>query len=43
MPLSVANRGYVLETNRLPVQGKPEEPRNGHQVRAAHLGGSAAH
>jgi branched-chain amino acid transport system ATP-binding protein len=40
--LSVADRGYVLETGRLLVSGKPEELWNNPQVRAAYLGGIAA-
>jgi branched-chain amino acid transport system ATP-binding protein len=40
--LSVADRGYVLETGRLLVQGSPEELWNDPQVRAAYLGGLAA-
>ncbi len=39
--LSVADRGYVLETGTLLVQGKPEELWNDPQVRAAYLGGHA--
>ncbi len=42
MALSVADRGYVLETGRLLVSGKPEELWNNPQVRAAYLGGIAA-
>ena len=42
MALSVADRGYVLETGRLLVSGKPEELWNDKQVRAAYLGGAAA-
>jgi branched-chain amino acid transport system ATP-binding protein len=42
MALSVADRGYVLETGRLLVSGKPEELWNDPQVRAAYLGGHAA-
>jgi branched-chain amino acid transport system ATP-binding protein len=41
MALSVADRGYVLETGRLLVSGKPEELWNNPQVRAAYLGGLA--
>ena len=37
--LSVADRGYVLETGRLLVAGPPEELWNNEQVRAAYLGG----
>lgn len=40
--LSVADRGYVLETGRLLVSGKPEALWNNPQVRAAYLGGIAA-
>lgn len=42
MALSVADRGYVLETGRLLVSGKPEDLWNDPQVRAAYLGGHAA-
>jgi branched-chain amino acid transport system ATP-binding protein len=42
MALSVADRGYVLETGTLLVSGKPEELWNDPQVRAAYLGGLAA-
>ena len=42
MALSVADRGYVLETGRLLVTGKPEALWNDPQVRAAYLGGLAA-
>jgi branched-chain amino acid transport system ATP-binding protein len=42
MALSVADRGYVLETGRLLVAGKPEELWSNPQVRAAYLGGLAA-
>jgi branched-chain amino acid transport system ATP-binding protein len=39
MALSVANRGYVLETGRLVAQGKPESLWDNEDVRTAHLGG----
>lgn len=39
MALSVADRGYVLETGRLLISGKPDELWNNPQVRAAYLGG----
>ncbi len=42
MALSVADRGYVLETGRLLVSGKPAELWADKQVRAAYLGGLAA-
>jgi branched-chain amino acid transport system ATP-binding protein len=42
MALSVADRGYVLETGTLLVSGKPEDLWNDPQVRAAYLGGLAA-
>lgn len=42
MALSVADRGYVLETGRLLVSGKPAELWDNPQVRAAYLGGIAA-
>ena len=41
MALSVADRGYVLETGRLLVQGRPDELWGNPQVRAAYLGGLA--
>lgn len=43
MALSVADRGYVLETGTLLVQGRPDQLWNDPQVRAAYLGGKAAH
>jgi branched-chain amino acid transport system ATP-binding protein len=39
MALSVADRGYVLETGELVVKGKPEELWDNEDVRAAYLGG----
>jgi branched-chain amino acid transport system ATP-binding protein len=42
MALSVADRGYVLETGRVLVAGSPTELWNDPQVRAAYLGGLAA-
>jgi branched-chain amino acid transport system ATP-binding protein len=39
MALSVADRGYVLETGRLAVSGKPAELWSNDEVRAAYLGG----
>ena len=42
MGLSVADRGYVLETGRLVLSGKPDELWNNDAVRAAYLGGAAA-
>jgi len=39
MALSVANRGYVLETGSLTVQGSPAELLDNEEVRAAYLGG----
>ncbi|HET7403509.1 MAG TPA: hypothetical protein VFJ62_17055, partial [Usitatibacter sp.] len=39
MALSIADRGYVLETGRLVVQGRPAELWNNEDVRAAYLGG----
>ena len=38
MALSVADRGYVLETGRLVVEGKPEALWDNEAVRAAYLG-----
>ena len=37
--LSVADRGYVLETGRLIIEGKPDALWNNEEVRAAYLGG----
>ena len=42
MALSVADRGYVLETGRLAVSGKPGELWSNDEVRAAYLGGRIA-
>jgi branched-chain amino acid transport system ATP-binding protein len=39
MALSIADRGYVLETGRLAVSGKPAELWSNDEVRAAYLGG----
>ena len=39
MALSVADRGYVLETGRLITEGRPQELLNNEEVRAAYLGG----
>jgi len=39
MALSVADRGYVLETGRLVLSGKPAELWSNDEVRAAYLGG----
>jgi branched-chain amino acid transport system ATP-binding protein len=41
MALSVADRGYVLETGRLVLSGKPAELWSNDEVRAAYLGGRA--
>jgi len=41
MGLSVADRGYVLETGRLATSGRPDELWNNEDVRAAYLGGHA--
>ena len=41
MALSVAERGYVLETGRLAVSGKPADLWSNDAVRAAYLGGVA--
>jgi len=40
--LSVADRGYVLETGHLIVEGRPDELWNNEEVRAAYLGGRVA-
>lgn len=42
MALSVADRGYVLETGRLVVEGKPDALWDNEEVRAAYLGGVKA-
>lgn len=39
MGLSVADRGYVLETGRIIVEGSPKDLLNNEEVRAAYLGG----
>ena len=39
MALSVADRGYVLETGKLMLEGKPSELLDNEEVRAAYLGG----
>jgi len=39
MALSVADRGYVLETGSLTVEGTPKELLGNEEVRAAYLGG----
>ncbi|MEI7967785.1 MAG: ABC transporter ATP-binding protein [Betaproteobacteria bacterium] len=39
MALSVADRGYVLETGTLTVEGSPTDLLNNEEVRAAYLGG----
>ena len=41
MGLSVADRGYVLETGRLVLSGKPDELWSNEEIRAAYLGGRA--
>lgn len=40
MALSVADRGYVLETGHLMVEGSPTELLDNEEVRAAYLGGT---
>ena len=40
MALSVAGRGYVLETGNLTVEGSPAELLGNEEVRAAYLGGA---
>ena len=40
MALSVADRGYVLETGRLIVEGRPDQLLDNEEVRAAYLGGT---
>ena len=41
MALSVADRGYVLETGRIVLGGKPDELWGNEAIRAAYLGGHA--
>ncbi len=41
MALSIADRGYVLETGTLVTQGKPEQLLDNEDIRAAYLGGRA--
>ncbi|WP_200819104.1 ABC transporter ATP-binding protein [Caballeronia telluris] len=41
MALSVADRGYVLSTGRVIVEGTPDKLLNNDEVRAAYLGGGA--
>jgi len=43
MALSVADRGYVLSTGRVIVEGTPGTLLNNEEVRAAYLGGGHAH
>ena len=42
MALSVADRGYVLETGKLALSGKPDDLWQNDDVRAAYLGGRTA-
>jgi branched-chain amino acid transport system ATP-binding protein len=42
MALSVADRGYVLETGRLVIEGTPKELWGNDDIRAAYLGGRTA-
>jgi len=42
MALSVARRGYVLETGNLTVEGSTTELLDNEEVRAAYLGGHGA-
>ncbi len=42
MGLSVADRGYVLETGRLALSGTPDELWGNEEIRAAYLGGRTA-
>jgi branched-chain amino acid transport system ATP-binding protein len=39
MALSIANRGYVLETGQMKVEGSPRDLLDNEEVRAAYLGG----
>ena len=38
--LSISNYAYILETGKIPVQGKPEDLKNDERIRAAYLGGN---
>jgi len=40
MALSVADRGYVLSTGQLTVEGTPDQLQDNEEVRAAYLGGT---
>jgi branched-chain amino acid transport system ATP-binding protein len=42
MALSIADRGYVLETGLLVTEGKPQELLDNEDIRAAYLGGKAS-
>jgi branched-chain amino acid transport system ATP-binding protein len=39
MALSVADRGYVMVTGNITVEGTPSQLLNNEEVRAAYLGG----
>jgi branched-chain amino acid transport system ATP-binding protein len=41
MALSIADRGYVLETGTLVTEGKPQQLLDNEDIRAAYLGGKA--
>jgi branched-chain amino acid transport system ATP-binding protein len=41
MALSIADRGYVLETGSLVTEGKPQQLLDNEDIRAAYLGGKA--
>ena len=41
MALSVADHGYVLETGRIVLGGKPDDSWDKGAIRAAYLGGHA--
>ena len=41
MALSVANRGYVMETGRIVAEGLPSSLLNTEEIKAAYLGGRA--
>ena len=42
MGLSVADRGYVLETGKLVLSGTPDQLWSNEEIRAAYLGGRTA-
>lgn len=43
MALSIAHRGYVLETGKIAMQGSVQELLASEEIKNAYLGGEAAH